>query len=61
MYAVIIKATDGMQRSCSGKAYPWDNARIKFFHALIKREWLPEKLQHDTYFLQFRVDLVICQ
>ena len=24
----------------SRKAYPWDNACIKFFHVLIKREWL---------------------
>ena len=29
-----------MQRSYSKKAYPWDNACIEAFHALIKREWL---------------------
>ena len=35
-----IEATDGIQRSYSKKAYPWDNACIEAFHALIKREWL---------------------
>ena len=35
-----IKATDGIARSYSRKAYPWDNACIESFHALIKREWL---------------------
>lgn len=30
----------GAQRSYSKKAYPWDNACIESFHALIKREWL---------------------
>ena len=34
------KATENMQRSYSKKAYPWDNACIESFHALIKREWL---------------------
>lgn len=34
------KATEGIQRSYSKKAYPWDNACIESFHALIKREWL---------------------
>lgn len=34
------EATKGMQRSYSKKAYPWDNACIESFHALIKREWL---------------------
>ena len=29
-----------MQRSYSKKAYPWDNACIESFHAIIKREWL---------------------
>ena len=29
-----------MQRSYSKKAFPWDNACIESFHALIKREWL---------------------
>lgn len=31
------KASDGMMNSYS-KAYPWDNARIESFHALLKRE-----------------------
>ncbi len=35
-----IKETEGIQRSYSKKAYPWDNACIESFHALIKREWL---------------------
>ena len=35
-----IKITANMQRSYSKKAYPWDNACIESFHALIKREWL---------------------
>lgn len=35
-----VKATAGMIRSYSKKAYPWDNACIESFHALIKREWL---------------------
>ena len=34
------KITKGMQLSYSKKAYPWDNACIESFHALIKREWL---------------------
>lgn len=34
------RVTTGMQRSYSKKAYPWDNACIESFHALIKREWL---------------------
>ena len=36
----FIEATGDMQRSYSKKAYPWDNACIESFHALIKREWL---------------------
>ena len=32
--------TKGMKRSYSKKGYPWDNACIESFHALIKREWL---------------------
>lgn len=35
-----IKETQGIERSYSKKAYPWDNACIESFHALIKREWL---------------------
>ena len=34
------KATEKMQRSYFKKAYPWDNACIESFHAIIKREWL---------------------
>lgn len=34
------RVTAGMQCSYSKKAYPWDNACIESFHALIKREWL---------------------
>ena len=34
------KATDGMVNSYSNKAYPWDNACIESFHALLKREWI---------------------
>ena len=37
---VYREATAGMQRSYSKKAYPWDNACMEAFHALIKREWL---------------------
>ena len=37
---ININATEGMERSYSKKAYPWDNACIESFHALIKREWL---------------------
>lgn len=33
-------ATEGMERSYSAKACPWDNACIESFHALIKREWI---------------------
>ena len=35
-----VEATAGMKRSYSKKAYPWGNACIESFHALIKREWL---------------------
>lgn len=34
------EVTEGMLRSYSRKAFPWDNACIESFHALIKREWL---------------------
>lgn len=34
------EATAEMQRSYSKKAFPWDNACIESFHAIIKREWL---------------------
>lgn len=35
-----IEATQGMTRSYSKKAYPWDNACIEPFHSLLKREWI---------------------
>lgn len=34
------EATQKMQRSYSHSGYPYDNACIESFHALIKREWL---------------------
>ncbi len=34
------EATKGFVNSYSKKAYPWDNACIESFHALIKREWI---------------------
>lgn len=34
------EATEGMERSYSMKASPWDNACIESFHSLIKREWI---------------------
>ncbi|BAH08062.1 hypothetical protein CKR_3011 [Clostridium kluyveri NBRC 12016] len=34
------KATSKMVLSYSKKAYPWDNACIESFHAIIKREWI---------------------
>lgn len=33
-------ATEGIIRSYSKKAYPWDNACIESFHSLLKREWI---------------------
>lgn len=35
-----IDVTEGMTRSYSKKAYPWDNACIESFHSLLKREWI---------------------
>ncbi len=35
-----IDAAEGMTRSYSKKAYPWDNACIEPFHSLLKREWI---------------------
>lgn len=35
-----MNATQGMTRSYSKKAYPWDNACIESFHSLLKREWI---------------------
>lgn len=34
------EATTGMINSYSKKGYPWDNACIESFHALLKREWI---------------------
>lgn len=34
------RATIGIEKSYSKKAFPWDNACIESFHSLIKREWL---------------------
>ncbi|MBE4710638.1 DDE-type integrase/transposase/recombinase, partial [Limosilactobacillus fermentum] len=34
------KVTGSMTNSYSKKGYPWDNACIEAFHAVIKREWL---------------------
>ena len=34
------KATTNMTTSYSKKAFPWDNACIESFHAIIKREWI---------------------
>jgi len=34
------EATEGFIASYSKKAYPWDNACIESFHALLKREWI---------------------
>lgn len=34
------KAASKMILSYSKKAYPWDNACIESFHAIIKREWI---------------------
>lgn len=36
----FLAATEEMINSYSKKAYPWDNACIESFHALIKREWI---------------------
>ena len=34
------EATEKFQLNYSHKGYPYDNASIESFHALIKREWL---------------------
>lgn len=36
----FLASTGEMINSYSKKAYPWDNACIESFHALIKREWI---------------------
>lgn len=38
--AAYHEATEKFIKSYSKKAYPWDNACIESFHALIKREWI---------------------
>ncbi len=38
--AAYQEATEKFINCYSKKAYPWDNACIESFHALIKREWL---------------------
>jgi len=38
--AAYQEATEKFINSYSKKAYPWDNACIESFHALIKREWI---------------------
>lgn len=44
------KITTEMKLSYSKKAYPWDNACIESFHALIKREWLNRfKIKNYTH------------
>lgn len=44
------KITNEMKLSYSKKAYPWDNACIESFHALIKREWLNRfKIKNYTH------------
>lgn len=44
------KITNEMKLSYSKKAYPWDNACIESFHALIKSEWLNRfKIKNYTH------------
>ncbi|CVI69782.1 Integrase core domain protein [Clostridiales bacterium CHKCI001] len=46
-------ATAGIIHSYSKKAYPWDNACIESFHALLKREWINRfKICNDTHAYQ---------
>ena len=50
------EATQKMQRSYSHSGYPYDNACIESFHALIKREWLNRfsiRDYHHAYRLVF--------
>ncbi len=42
------EATEKFQLSYSHKGYPYDNACIESFHALIKREWL-NRFRIETY------------
>ena len=48
------EATEGMKRSYSAKACPWDNACIESFHALIKREWI-NRFQIVDYSHAYRI------
>ena len=44
-----------MIHSYSKKAYPWDNACIESFHALLKREWINRfKIFNHAYKLIFQ-------
>ncbi|MBV4441680.1 IS3 family transposase [Clostridium tyrobutyricum] len=50
------KTASKMVLSYSKKAYPWDNACIESFHAIIKREWINRfriKNYHHAYILVF--------
>jgi len=50
------KATTNMTTSYSKKAFPWDNACIESFHAILKREWITRfkiKNYHHAYVLIF--------
>lgn len=50
------KAASKMILSYSKKAYPWDNACIESFHAIIKREWINRfkiKNYRQAYILVF--------
>jgi transposase InsO family protein len=38
--SAYMEATEGFINSYSKKAFPWNNACIESFHALIKREWI---------------------
>ena len=48
------EATEQFINSYSKKAYPWDNACIESFHALIKREWL-NRFKIIDYNLAYRL------
>ena len=48
------EATEGMERSYSAKACPWDNACIESFHSLIKREWI-SRFQIVDYSHAYRI------
>ena len=53
-----IKETAQMRRSYSKKGYPWDNACIESFHALIKREWL-NRFKIENYQQAYCTDSII--